>query len=40
MQFTFFHLMPYRPLDMKERAKYPGAWVVMPNTLYDPKKGS
>ena len=40
MQFTFFHLMPYRPLDMTERAKYPGAWVVMPNTLYDPKKGA
>ena len=40
MQFTFFHLMPYRPLDMTERHKYRAAWVVMPNTLYDPKKGA
>ncbi|HYI87167.1 MAG TPA: LLM class flavin-dependent oxidoreductase [Burkholderiales bacterium] len=40
MQFTFFHLMPYRPLDMAERAKHRAAWVVLPNTLYDPKKGA
>jgi alkanesulfonate monooxygenase SsuD/methylene tetrahydromethanopterin reductase-like flavin-dependent oxidoreductase (luciferase family) len=40
MQFTFFHLMPYRPLDMTERHKHRAAWVVLPNTLYDPKKGA
>ena len=40
MQFTFFHLMPYRPLDMTERHKHRSAWVVLPNTLYDPKKGA
>ena len=40
MQFTFFHLMPYRPLDMAERHKHRAAWVVLPNTLYDPKKGA
>ena len=40
MQFTFFHLMPYRPLDMTERHKHSAAWVVLPNTLYDPKKGA
>jgi alkanesulfonate monooxygenase SsuD/methylene tetrahydromethanopterin reductase-like flavin-dependent oxidoreductase (luciferase family) len=40
MEFIFFHLMPYRPLDMAERAKHRSAWVVMPNTLYDPKKGA
>ena len=40
MQFTFFHLMPYRPLDMVERRKYNSAWVVLPNTLYDPKQGA
>ncbi len=40
MQFTFFHLMPYRPLDMVERHKHKAAWVVLPNTLYDPKKGA
>jgi alkanesulfonate monooxygenase SsuD/methylene tetrahydromethanopterin reductase-like flavin-dependent oxidoreductase (luciferase family) len=40
MEFIYFHLMPYRPLDMAERAKHRSAWVVMPNTLYDPKKGA
>jgi alkanesulfonate monooxygenase SsuD/methylene tetrahydromethanopterin reductase-like flavin-dependent oxidoreductase (luciferase family) len=40
MKFVCFHLMPYRPLDFAERAKYRAAWVVMPNTLYDPKKGA
>ena len=40
MQFTFFHLMPYRPLDMTERHKHRAAWVVLPNSLYDPKKGA
>ena len=40
MKFVCFHLMPYRPLDFEERAKYRAAWVVMPNTLYDPKKGA
>jgi hypothetical protein len=40
MQFTFFHLMPYRPLDMTERHKHRSGWVVLPNTLYDPKKGA
>ncbi|HEY1545870.1 MAG TPA: LLM class flavin-dependent oxidoreductase [Xanthobacteraceae bacterium] len=40
MRFTFFHLMPYRPLDMEERHKHRAAWVVLPNTLYDPKKGA
>src|SRR5258705_7760608 len=40
MKFTFFHLMPYRPLDMAERHKHRAAWVVLPNSLYDPKKGA
>ena len=40
MQFTFFHLMPYRPLDMAERHKHRAAWVVLPNALYDPVKGA
>ncbi len=40
MQFTFFHLMPYRPLDMAERHKHRAGWVVLPNALYDPKKGA
>jgi len=40
MQFTFFHLMPYRPLDMAKRHKHRAACVVLPNDLYDPKKGA
>jgi len=40
MRFTFFHLMPYRPMDMTERRKHRAAWVVLPNALYDPKKGA
>jgi alkanesulfonate monooxygenase SsuD/methylene tetrahydromethanopterin reductase-like flavin-dependent oxidoreductase (luciferase family) len=40
MRFTCFHLMPYRPLDFAERAKHRSAWVVLPNALYDPKKGA
>ncbi len=40
MKFAFFHLMPYRPLDFAERAKHRSAWVVLPNRLYDPKKGA
>jgi pimeloyl-ACP methyl ester carboxylesterase len=40
MQFTFFHLMPYRPLDMAERHKHRAGWVVLPNNLYDAKKGA
>ncbi len=40
MKFVCFHLMPYRPLDLKERAKHRSAWVILPNSLYDPKKGA
>lgn len=40
MKIAFFHLMPYRPLDFGERAKYRSAWVVLPNRLYDPQKGA
>ena len=40
MHFTCFHLMPYRPLDFPERAKHRSAWVVLPNSLYDPVKGA
>jgi alkanesulfonate monooxygenase SsuD/methylene tetrahydromethanopterin reductase-like flavin-dependent oxidoreductase (luciferase family) len=40
MRLTFFHLMPYRPLDMAERHKHRAAWVVLPNALYDPNKGA
>jgi alkanesulfonate monooxygenase SsuD/methylene tetrahydromethanopterin reductase-like flavin-dependent oxidoreductase (luciferase family) len=40
MKFTFFHLMPYRPLDMVERHKHRAGWVVLPNAHYDPVKGA
>jgi alkanesulfonate monooxygenase SsuD/methylene tetrahydromethanopterin reductase-like flavin-dependent oxidoreductase (luciferase family) len=40
MEFICFHLMPYRPLDMAERRRHRSAWVVLPNSLYDPVKGA
>ena len=40
MEFICFHLMPYRPLDMAERRRHRSAWVVLPNSLYDPGKGA
>ena len=40
MKLVSFHLMPYRPLDLEAAAKYRSAWVVLPNTFYDPVKGA
>jgi alkanesulfonate monooxygenase SsuD/methylene tetrahydromethanopterin reductase-like flavin-dependent oxidoreductase (luciferase family) len=40
MKFISFHLMPYRSLDFAEASKYRSAWVVLPNSLYDPVKGA
>ena len=39
MQVFCFHLMPYVHLDMDYDQKYKSAWVVLPNTYYDPVKG-
>jgi hypothetical protein len=39
MKFFFFHLMPYLHLDPEVRAQYDSAWMVLPNSAYDPKKG-
>jgi len=39
MKFTFFHLMPYADLD-PEVDKLPSAWLTLPNSYYDPKKGA
>ena len=39
MQVFFFHLMPYAHLDMNYDRTHRAAWVVLPNTLYDPVKG-
>jgi alkanesulfonate monooxygenase SsuD/methylene tetrahydromethanopterin reductase-like flavin-dependent oxidoreductase (luciferase family) len=40
MKFVCFHLMPYRPLDLEAAKTHRSAWVVLPNELYDPKKGA
>jgi alkanesulfonate monooxygenase SsuD/methylene tetrahydromethanopterin reductase-like flavin-dependent oxidoreductase (luciferase family) len=40
MKLLSFHLMPYRPLDFEAAAKHRSAWVVLPNSLYDPVKGA
>jgi alkanesulfonate monooxygenase SsuD/methylene tetrahydromethanopterin reductase-like flavin-dependent oxidoreductase (luciferase family) len=40
VKFTLFHLMPYRPMDMEVRKNSRSAWVVMPNSVYDPVKGA
>jgi alkanesulfonate monooxygenase SsuD/methylene tetrahydromethanopterin reductase-like flavin-dependent oxidoreductase (luciferase family) len=39
MKFFFFHLMPYADLDPDYDKKYNSAWVTLPNSYYDPKKG-
>ena len=39
MKVFAFHLMPYAHLDMSYTEKHRAAWVVLPNTYFDPKKG-
>src|SRR6476659_3738887 len=39
MKVFMFHLMPYAHLDMGYADKYRAAWVVLPNTYFDLKKG-
>src|SRR5260221_13113052 len=39
MQVFFFHLMPYAHLDMDYDRTHRAAWVVLPNSYYDPVKG-
>ena len=39
MKFYFFHLMPYADLDLSYQEKHNSAWVTLPNSYYDPKKG-
>jgi alkanesulfonate monooxygenase SsuD/methylene tetrahydromethanopterin reductase-like flavin-dependent oxidoreductase (luciferase family) len=39
MKLFLCHLMPYAHLDMGYTEKYRAAWVVLPNTYFDPKKG-
>lgn len=39
MRVMSFHLMPYADLDPSVRDKYASAWVILPNSYYDPQKG-
>ena len=40
MKFMAFTLMPYRHLDLEASHQHRSAWVVLPNTHYDPEKGA
>lgn len=40
MKFFCFHLMPYADLDLGLVEKHGAAWVVLPNSAYDPVKGA
>ncbi len=40
MNIFFFHLMPYGDIDLNEIAKVNTAWVNLPNTNFDPAKGT
>jgi alkanesulfonate monooxygenase SsuD/methylene tetrahydromethanopterin reductase-like flavin-dependent oxidoreductase (luciferase family) len=39
MKFFFFHLMPYGALDLDYDKKHEAAYLTLPNSYYDPKKG-
>jgi alkanesulfonate monooxygenase SsuD/methylene tetrahydromethanopterin reductase-like flavin-dependent oxidoreductase (luciferase family) len=40
MKFHFFHLMPYQDIDPDFLEHNKSSWITLPNTYYDPKKGS
>lgn len=40
MKFYMMHLMPYADLDLDYDKKYNSAWITLPNSYYDPKKGA
>jgi len=40
MKFYMMHLMPYADLDLDYDKTYNSAWVTLPNSHYDPKKGA
>ncbi len=40
MKVLNFTLMPYRSLDVPASKAHRSAWVVLPNTFYDPEKGA
>lgn len=40
MKFYMMHLMPYADLDLDYDQTYNSAWITLPNSYYDPKKGA
>lgn len=40
MKFYMMHLMPYADLDLDYDKTYNSAWITLPNSYYDPKKGA
>lgn len=40
MKFYMMHLMPYADLDLDYDKDHDSAWVTLPNSYYDPKKGA
>ena len=40
MKFYLMHLMPYADLDLDYDKDHNSAWVTLPNSYYDPKKGA
>jgi len=40
MKILNFTLMPYRPMDIPASKQHRSAWVVLPNTFYDPELGA
>ncbi|MCC6008394.1 MAG: LLM class flavin-dependent oxidoreductase [Rhodobacteraceae bacterium] len=40
MKFYLMHLMPYADLDLDYDKEYNSAWITLPNSYYDPKKGA
>jgi alkanesulfonate monooxygenase SsuD/methylene tetrahydromethanopterin reductase-like flavin-dependent oxidoreductase (luciferase family) len=40
MKFFFFHLMPWVYLDPEYDKTFESAWVTLPNSMYDPQKGT
>jgi alkanesulfonate monooxygenase SsuD/methylene tetrahydromethanopterin reductase-like flavin-dependent oxidoreductase (luciferase family) len=40
MKFYMMHLMPYADLDLDYDQTYNSAWITLPNSYYDPRKGA
>ena len=40
MKFYMMHLMPYADLDLDYDKTHNSAWITLPNSYYDPKKGA